>query len=79
MSEKKVPADGKWYRATWPTGDKEPPSWTVVVAAPPEYDGYCMWCEEKQAQVFAIDADEPAEAYPLCEDCCPEIAEEEGA
>jgi hypothetical protein len=82
MSEKKVPADGKWRMATWP-GDalgEAVAEWTAVIVPPPDFDEYCEWCETKKATVlgFALDRGE-VDIYRRCEDCCPEIAEEEGA
>ena len=83
MSEKKVPADGTWRMATWPGAANEEEAaaeWTAVIAPPPDFEGYCAWCEEKKATVIACGVyREEVEAYPRCEDCCPEIAEEEGS
>jgi hypothetical protein len=82
MSEKKVPADGKWYRATWPgdPNEEEVAEWTAVIMPPPDFDGYCEWCETKKATVlgFALNRGE-VDIYRRCGDCRPVVAEEEGA
>ena len=79
MSEKKVPADGKWYRATWP-GTSVDPEWSAVIEHRPGYEPDCYGFNADDcgpATVIAIDRH--GEAYACCENCRPGIAEEEGA
>ena len=78
MSEKKVPADGKWRMALWPGDPLHLAELTAVIAAPPHLDRWCMECEEKKGTVLAIDH-LGTDAYPRCEDCRPVVAKEEGA